>query len=113
MICSQSNYWDIDVLVISKTKLDASFPIDQFKIAGLSTPFSRDRDQYGGGLHVCVREDITAKHLSRKSTSIEGIYVELNFRKKNWILLCTYNPHRNIITNNLEALQTEILSQTI
>ena len=74
----------------------------------MSTPFSRDRDQYGGGLHVCVREDITAKHLSRKSTPIEGIYVELNFRKKNWILFCTYNPHRNIITNNLEALKRSL-----
>ena len=74
----------------------------------MSTPFRRDRDQYGGGLHVCVREDITAKHLSRKSTPIESIYVELNFRKKNWILFCTYNLHRNIITNNLEALNRSL-----
>ena len=74
----------------------------------MSTPFRRDRDQYGGGPHVCVREDITAKHLSRKSTPIESIYVELNFRKKNWILFCTYNPNRNIITNNLEALQRSL-----
>ena len=74
----------------------------------MSTPFRRDRDQYGGGLHVCVREDITAKHLSRKSTPIEGIYVKLNFRKKNWTLFCTYNPHRNIITNNSEALKRSL-----
>ena len=30
---------NVDVLVTSKTKLDAFFPIEQFKIQGLSTPF--------------------------------------------------------------------------
>ena len=75
----------------------------------MSTPFRRDRDQYGGGLHVCVREDITAKHLSRKSTPIAGIYVELNFRKKNWILFCTYNPHRNseALKRSLDSCSTK------
>ena len=77
---------NVDVLVISETKIDASFPIDQFKIPGFSTPFRRDCDQYGGGLLVFVREDIPVKHLSSESTPIEGIYVELNFRKKNWLL---------------------------
>ena len=45
---------NIDVLVISETKLDAFFPIEQFKIPTSSTPFRRDRDQYGGGLLVFV-----------------------------------------------------------
>ena len=57
---------NVDVLVISETKLNAFFPIDQ----------------YGGGLLVFVREDIPAKNLSSESNPIEGIYVELNFRKK-------------------------------
>ena len=91
---------NVDVLVKSETKLDASFPIDQFKILGFSTLFRRDRDQYGGGLLVFVRENVPAKHLSSEGTPIEGVYVELNFRKKNWLLCCTYNP-------------TETLPQTI
>ena len=70
---------NVDVLVISEIKLDAYFPIDQFKILDSSTLFRRDRGQYGGGLLVFVREDIPAKHLSSESTPIEGIYVELNF----------------------------------
>ena len=52
---------NVGVLVISETKLDASFPIDQFKIPGFSTPFRRGRDQYGEGLFVFVREDIPVK----------------------------------------------------
>ena len=46
-----------DILVISKTKLDFSFPIEKFKIPSFSIPFRRDRDQYGGGLLFFVRED--------------------------------------------------------
>ena len=96
---------NVDVLVISDTELDAFFPNDQFKIPGFSTPFRRDRDQYGGGLLVFVREDIPANHLSSESTPIECIFVELNLRKKNWLMCCIYNPNRNIITNHLDALR--------
>ena len=99
---------NVDVLAISETKFDASFPIDQFEIPGFPTLFRRDRDQYGGGLLVFVREDTPAKHLSSESTPIEGINVELNFCKKNWLLCCTYNPNRNIIKNHLDALKRSL-----
>ena len=46
--------------------------------------------------------------MSSESTPIEGIYVELNFCKKNWLLCCTYNPNRNIITNDLDALKRSL-----
>ena len=52
--------------------------------------------------------DKPAKHLSSESTPIEGIYVELKFRKKNWLLCCTYNPNRNIITNHLDVLKRSL-----
>ena len=55
-----------------------------------------------------IRENIPAKYLSSESTLIEGIYVELNFCKKNWLLCCTYNPNRNIITNHLDALKRSL-----
>ena len=46
--------------------------------------------------------------MSIESTPIEDIYVELNFRKKNWLLCCTYNPNRNIIANYLDALKRSL-----
>ena len=52
--------------------------------------------------------NIPAKHLSSENTPIEGIYVELNFRKKNQLLCCTYNPNRNIITNHLDDLKRSL-----
>ena len=97
---------NVDVLVTSKTKLDAFFPIEQFKIQGLSTPFRRHCDQYGGGPLAFVREDIPAKHVSSESTPIEGIYIELNFPKKNW-LCCAYNPDKHI-TNHVDDLRRSL-----
>ena len=46
--------------------------------------------------------------MTSEGTLIEGISVELNFRKKNWLLCCTYNPNRNIVTNYLDALKRSL-----
>ena len=51
----------IDIFLISETKLDSSFPSEQFVIKGHSTPFRLDRNQNGGGLLFYVREDIPCK----------------------------------------------------
>ena len=39
---------NVDILVISETKLDESFPVGQFKIPGFKTPFRRDRNEHWG-----------------------------------------------------------------
>ena len=67
-----------------------------------------DCDQYGGGLLLFLREYISAKHLSSESTPIEGIHIELNFPKKNWLLCCIYYPNRNIMTNHLDVLKKSL-----
>ena len=84
----------IDILLITETKLDSSFPDDQFSIPGFSKPFRKDRDKHGGGLLLYVREDIPAKELKRHSFSadIEGIFVEINLRKTKWLIFGTYHP---------------------
>ena len=43
---------NVDVMVVSETKLDDSFPESQFKIPGYSPLFRLDRDQSGGGVMV-------------------------------------------------------------
>ena len=40
---------NFNIFLISKSKLDASFPNNQFKISGYKC-FRRDRNKYGGGL---------------------------------------------------------------
>ena len=39
---------NIDILVISETKIDSSFPENQFCIEGYNPPFRLDRTQEGG-----------------------------------------------------------------
>ena len=99
---------NVDVLVISETKLDDSFPAGQFKILGFILPFRLDRNQNGGGIIVLVREDIPVKYLSSEDKPIEAFFFELNFRKKKWLVCCSYNPNRNNISNHLEALRKSL-----
>ena len=63
-------------------------------MGGYSSPFRRDRNRYGGGILTYVREDIPCKILHNHNLleDIEGIFLELNFRKSKLLLLGTYHP---------------------
>ena len=95
---------NIDILMISETKLDNSFPIGQFLINGYSEPFRIDRNSQGGGIILYVREDIPSKLVAIETSPTEGFSVEINLRKKNWLLCCSYNPNKNNIQFHLENL---------
>ena len=71
-----------DILMISETKTDASFPIGQFLLNGYLTPFRLDRNAHGGGILLYVREDIPPKLLLVQENLIEGFFVEINLRNK-------------------------------
>ena len=97
---------NIDILMVSETKLDSSFPQAQFRIEGYAPPFRYDRNSHGGGILLFIREDIPTKVISiTPLKDFEGIFVELNFRKKKVLLCCSYNPHKNLISNHLNILR--------
>ena len=53
-ICHQAS---IDIICVDETKLESSYPDSQFHIDGYQfPPFRRDRNKYGGGKIVYVRE---------------------------------------------------------
>ena len=54
---------NIDILMVAETKLDASFPKEQFFIEGYSDPLRLDRNDCGGGLLAYVRSDISSNQL--------------------------------------------------
>ena len=94
----------IDILMISETKLDESFPIGQFLIDGYSAPFRLDRNGNDGGILLHVRDDIPSKLLSMNSNT-EGFFVEISLHnKKRWLLSCSYNPKRSQISSHLSDL---------
>ena len=51
-----------------------------------------NRDRNSGGNMLFIRNDIATKIVSTDDKPIESFYVELNFRKKEWLLNCSYNP---------------------
>ena len=86
----------VDVIIISETKIGDSFPIANFLIHGFGQPYRIHRNSSGGGIMLYVREDIPSRV---ESLPIEGFYVELKLRSKNWLTNCSYNPNRNAIGN--------------
>ena len=99
---------NIDVLMVSETKIDDSFPVGNFVIDGFSTPYRLDRDSNGGGIMLYVREDIPSNLLATdEKNHIESFYVEQNLRDEKWLISsCSYNPNKSMICNHLDALST-------
>ena len=62
----------VDVLMISETKIDESFPSRQFFIEGFTPPYRLDRNCHDSGILVHVREDILSK-LIKMNSSVESI----------------------------------------
>ena len=78
---------NIDILVLTETKIDSSFPNAQFRIDGFSAPFRLDRNKFGGGVLIYVREDIPCNQLTKHilPDNIEGIFVEFKEDKVAFI----------------------------
>ena len=84
----------IDILVLAETKLDDTFPTAQFLVNGFSEPYKLDRNKSGEGVMIYIRGDIPNKRLDKLvfPYDMEGLFVELNFKKCKWPLFGTYHP---------------------
>ena len=73
---------NIDILVLTETKLDSSFPFTQFDIDGY-IQFRLDKKNDAGGIIIYIREDIPCRELNNHllSNNVEGIFLEINLRK--------------------------------
>ena len=50
----------IDILMISETKLDDTFPHTLYHLKDFSNPYRLDRNSHGGGTLVSARHDISS-----------------------------------------------------
>ena len=102
----------------SETKLDNSFLEGQYLILRYSSPYRFDINfrysspyrfdrNFRGGIMAQVKEDIPSKFLSIKNQPIEGFYIEINLRKKKWLLCGKHNSHRNT-GNHLDSLSKNV-----
>jgi len=85
---------NIDILVISETKLDDSFLTSIFEIPGFHSPIRLDINSRKGGLLVYIRNDIAYQYLShhRIPVDIQVVPFEINLLKKKWLVIAIYKP---------------------
>ena len=55
----------LDILLVSETKIDDTFPEPQILIEDFSSPYRLDRTAKGGGISLHIREDIPSKYLKK------------------------------------------------
>ena len=91
--------------MVSEIKLDDTFPTSQFLMQGYSIPFRKDRISKGGGILLYVRKGIHCKIIKTETDSYyEGFFIEINLRKKRWLLSCSYNSHKRNIGTHLQTI---------
>ena len=104
----------LDILMISKTKLDSTFPSNEFTVEGYAAPIRFDKNGRGGGIILYIREDIPARLLKTSlPKNFEGFFVELNLRKKKILMSCSYSPakenissHRSMVGRSLDSYKS-------
>ena len=87
--------WDkVDLLMISETKLNSSFPSAQFYMKSYLKSCRLDRNSKGWGMILYVKEDIPLKLINSSYTNHDKEYflLSLNLRKQKWLIICNYNP---------------------
>ena len=86
---------NIDVLLISETKIDNTFPVSQFCVPGYSMPFRLDRTRNGGVIMLYFKKHIPRIMLNKFTfeKEIEAFATEINLRKVKWLLFCSYNTN--------------------
>ena len=94
----------IDILVITETKLNDSFPEAQFLFEGYTMPYRLDRSEHGGRIMIFVREDIPSLSIdpSPLTNGTESLFMEINLRNRKWFFSGIHIPHKHLVPIHLE-----------
>ena len=100
---------NIDIFLISETKLNDTFPFVQFLINGYHTPFRFDRNDNGGGLLLYFRDHIPCKKITLDFRPVlEAIVIQINLKKRIWLLIGSYNPQKIKISHHLNSIANQL-----
>ena len=82
-----------DIFLSRETKIDSSFPSQQFSIPEYRI-FQKDCNTHGGGLLFYVDQDVNCKLLNNypMSQDFEILAFEVKISKTNWLIIGTYKP---------------------
>ena len=96
---------NIDAIMIAETKIDDNFPVDNFVIDGYSTLYRLDRNSNDGGILLYIKEVIPSYLVATEKEPVESFYVEINLRNKKYLISCSYNPQKIMVSNHLATLE--------
>ena len=104
-----------DIFFVSETKIDASFPNNQFCIPGYKM-FRKDRNCYGGGLCFYINDNMFCKQLNEHDmpTDIEAIFLEIKIKTRKWLFIGAYKPpnqSEEYFLNNISNCLTSYLEK--
>ena len=78
---------NVDILIVSETKLDSSFPMTQFVIPGFHHPFRLDINRQSGGLLVYIKGSIPVLTSFSIPADTQIIVFQINLRKEKWLFV--------------------------
>ena len=88
----------VDIIMISETKVDDSYPINQFQIEGYSSPFQLDSDSHGGGIMIYLPGYLPCKRIESFLLPNNVEVIEMNICKTKWLVISGYNPRKENIS---------------
>ena len=96
--------------MICETRIDDSFPTEQFIIEGYSIIYRLCRNDKGVGIMLIVKDNLLTSHLDKYCfpNEIEIFCIKLNFQKKKWLIFCSYNPHKYLLKHHLLQIESAI-----
>ena len=81
-ILAESIVKAFDLFLISESKLDSTFPMNQFHIFGFKV-FGRDRNRFEGGLILYINENIPCRPLNHHPTFLNLELIAIEIHQKN------------------------------
>ena len=101
---------DIDIFMVTETKLDDSFPISIFSIEGFSMPFRLNRNWNSRGIILYICSYIIALKLTSFTfpNDIGAFFIEINLTSNKELICCSYNPNWIFVSNHLDHIAKEI-----
>ena len=104
-----------DILLISETNIDESFPWAQFLLDEFSKRYSLDPCANAEEILLYVRDDPSSCLLTecKLQDNTESLFIEINTGKKKWLLCCSHNANKNNISKYLLCLSKSLDTNTL
>ena len=82
----------MEIFIFCETKLDKSFPNNQFILMGYHLPYILDIKDSKGGLMVFVKLHIPSRRLNdfKIPSNVQTTPFEINLRKEKWLVASIY-----------------------